>query len=844
LPDPLLAPLAALAAGIAAARFAGSGETDFAAALAALIALTWFGYWRNARRAALASLLAALVFAGALIGVAHRPGPAPELDAAAREVVILSGCVVEPPALLEDREQFVLELEPGARARVSLFLRGGERPPKLHYGMKVEVDARVRPARNFGNPGSFDYVGYLARQGIYWTASVPSGGQVHVLPGECGSAFRRAIFRLRVAALDRLEHLYRGDSYNTAMMEAILIGDSSKLQKVWTEDFRRTGTYHALVISGLHVSVLAAFLLFLLRLCFVPQGPALAITTAAAWLYALVSGWQAPVVRSAAGFVLFAAAKFFFRRTRLLNLIAAVGIGFLVFDPEQMFEASFQLSFLSVLAIGALAVPVLERTSAPLARGLRGLADKARDPRLEPRVASFRVELRLAAETFALWTPVTGRVWLAIEAIVLRAIFYCYEIVLISAMVQVGLALPMALYFHRISLSGLSANVLIVPLMSAVVPVGFVAVFTGWQFAAAIAGRLLAASQWIAGLHARWEPGWRVPDPPLWLAAAFTAALIGFALALAARRHIPRLAAGLACGALFVLILRHPFAPKVERGLLELTAIDVGQGDSLFLAFPDGKLMVLDGGGIASFGPQRLPPRLDIGEDVVSPYLWSRSIRRLDVLALSHAHEDHIGGMAALIANFHPRELWVGAMPDSPEWIALRRTAVENGVRIVPLEAGAEFAYGGARLRVLAPAPGYQVLDAARNNDSLVLRAAYGERSFLLAGDAERQVEWRMLDSGALGRSDVLKVAHHGSNTSTQQEMLDAVRPLFAVISVGFENSFRLPSREVLKRLSEAGARAFRTDELGLISIRTDGRRLEVDTGQWAAARPRLYSPF
>jgi len=844
LADPLLAPLAALAAGIAAARFAGPGELDFAAALAALIALALFGYRRKAKRAALASLLAGLVFAGALIQAAHRPGPAPELDATAREVVILSGCVVEPPAWLEDREQFVLELEPGARARVSLFFREGERLPKLHYGMKVELDARVRATRNFGNPGSFDYVGYMARQDIYWTASVPSGGQVRVLPGECGSAFRRAIFGLRVAALDRLEQLYRGDSYNTGMMEAILIGDSSKLQKVWTEDFRRTGTYHALVISGLHVSVLAAFLLFLLRLCFVPQGPAFAATMAAAWLYALVSGWQAPVVRSAAGFALFVAAKFFFRRTRLLNLIAAVGIGFLVFDPEQMFEASFQLSFLSVLAIGALAAPLLERTSAPLARGLRDLSDKGRDPRLEPRVSSFRVELRLMAETLALWTRVPERVWLPVEAAALRAVFYCYEIVLISLVVQVGLALPMALYFHRISITGLTANVLIVPLLSAVVPVGFVAVFTGWGFAATVAGWLLAASQRVASLHVKWEPNWRVPDPPLWLAAAFTAALIGFALALAARRRIPRMAAGAACAVLFVVILRHPFAPRVTRGTLELTAIDVGQGDSMFLAFPDGKLMVLDAGGIASFGPRKRPPQLDIGEDVVSPYLWRRSIRRLDVVALSHAHEDHIGGMAALIANFHPRELWAGAMPESPEWIALRETAVRNGVRIVPLKAGADFAYGGARLRALAPAPGYRVLDQPRNNDSLVLRVCYGERSFLLAGDAERQVEWEMLDSGALSRSDVLKVAHHGSNTSTQQAMLDAVRPLFALISVGFENSFRLPSREVLKRLSDEGARVFRTDEVGLISIRTDGRRLEVDTGRWSAARGGLYSPF
>jgi competence protein ComEC len=598
------------------------------------------------------------------------------------------------------------------------------------------------------------------------------------------------------------------------------------------------------VISGLHVSVLAGFLLFLLRLCLIPQGPALATTVAAAWLYALVSGWQAPVVRSAAGFALFVVGRFSFRRARLLNLVAAVGIGFLALDPEQMFEASFQLSFLSVLAIGALAVPVLERTTAPLARGLAGLSDRGRDPRLEPRIAHFRVELRLFAEALALWTRVPERAWLLVEGGLLRAVFYCAEIVLISAMVQVGLALPMASYFHRISVTGLTANVLIVPLMSAAVPAGFVAVLTGWRFAATVAGWLLQASQWVAGLHARWEPDWRVPDPPLWLGAAFTAALVAFALALAAHRRIPRIVAGLACLVLFALVLRHPFAPQVERGVLELAAIDVGQGDSLFLAFPDGRLMLLDGGGIPAFGPHKRRPQLDIGEDVVSPYLWSRSIRKLDAVALSHAHEDHIGGLAAVIANFHPRELWVGAMPDTPLWRALRETAARQGVRVVLRHAGEEFTWGGARLRVLAPARGYQVFDDPRNNDSLVLRVAYGERSFLLTGDAEWQVEQDMLRAGILDRADVLKVAHHGSNTSSQPATLDAVRPLFAVISVGFANSFRLPSQQVLERLAGAGVRVFRTDEVGLISIRTDGRRLAVDTGQWAAGWRALYSPF
>ena len=209
---------------------------------------------------------------------------------------------------------------------------------------------------------------------------------MRVLAGRCGSTFWGAIYGLRGAALTRLADLYRGNPYRTGMMQAILIGETGRLEKIWTEDFRRTGTYHALVISGLHVTVLAGFLLLLLRVCLVPEGPALAATMLAAWLYALVSGWQAPVVRSAAGFTLFVVARYVFRRPRVLNILAAIAGVILLADPEQMFDASFQLSFLSVAVIGALAAPLLDRTSTPL--GARPAGPRGREPRRAPRTAS------------------------------------------------------------------------------------------------------------------------------------------------------------------------------------------------------------------------------------------------------------------------------------------------------------------------------------------------------------------------------------------------------------------------------------------------------------------------
>jgi competence protein ComEC len=817
LKDPLVGPVAAIAAGILVARYISFGNSELLAAAAGFALLAILARRIRSRRLAAACAALALAAGGALTAMLHVPGPPPWIDATGRETVILGGCVVEPPAVSAERERFLLELAPRARAQVTLYTEPGEVLPALHYGERIEVDAKVRPPRNYGNPGAFDYATYLARQEIYWTAS-GAASTVRVLPGRCGSRFGKAVMDLRQASLERIERLYRGDGYRTGMMQALLIGQNFQLQRVWTEHYRSTGTFHALVISGTHVAILASFFLFCLRLCFLPESLAMAATACAAWLYALVAGWQAPCVRSAAGLTLVLIGSYFYRRRRPLNLLAAVAIGFLVLDPGQLFDASFQLTFLAVAFLGAFATPLIRATSAPFTRGLADLGDRGRDMHLPPRVAQFRIELRLLSETFhlphiALTAP-------------LRVAFFVYELAAVSAVIQLGLALPMVVYFHRLGISGLSANVLVVPLMGVAVPVGFVAVFTGWAWAARLAGMLLALSQRVVSWHAGIEPAWRIPTPPLWVAVAFSAALIAAALA---RGRWWRTGAGAAVAVALALLVWHPFPPETHPGQLEMTAMDVGQGDSLLVVLPDGKRLLMDGGGIPAFGG-RAPAQLDTGEDVVGPYLWDRGFRTVDVIALSHGHDDHIGGLPALVADFHPRELWTGATPASPGWEKLRAAAERAGTRIRSLEAPARFAFGGAAVEVLAPLPGYVPATVPKNDDSLVLRLGFGRHSFLLTGDVERPVELWMLAENEVRHADVLKVAHHGSRTSSTELFLNAVQPAFAVISAGFENSYGHPNRDVLERLERHGAAVLRTDLDGLVSIRSDGQRLHVET--------------
>jgi competence protein ComEC len=261
-----------------------------------------------------------------------------------------------------------------------------------------------------------------------------------------------------------------------------------------------------------------------------------------------------------------------------------------------------------------------------------------------------------------------------------------------------------------------------------------------------------------------------------------------------------------------------PAKPQIRAGVLEMTSIDVGQGDSTLIVSPQGRTMLVDAGGT----PGAAHSNFDVGEDVVSSYLWSRGFSHLDVAVITHGHWDHVGGMHSVLANFHPRELWVGVNSPTESLAALLAYAHEQKILVRHFGAGDQVDYGGIHLRFLAPVKDEQ--HRRVNDDCLAMKLIFGQNSVLMEGDAEKAIERNIVQEQP--RAQLLKVGHHGSATSTSPELLAAVHPRLAVISVGTENTYGHPRYEVLQRLEDSAVSVYRTDVDGLVTFYMDGKSI------------------
>jgi competence protein ComEC len=586
------------------------------------------------------------------------------------------------------------------------------------------------------------------------------------------------------------------------------------------------------------------------------------MTTASLWAYTLAVGADVPVVRAAIMFTIVFFSYAIYRQGNMLNSLGLCALILLAWRPSDLFNASFHLTFVSVAGIIAIAYPLID--------GMRRIgtwtpgATSPFPPVVPDRFRRFCEMLYWRPDKWAIeakrqmWSAglfkapyFSGRIHGAGQSILRTA----FEGIVVSLVVQISMLPLLVVYFHRVPTVSVVLNLWVgsfIALESMAVVAGALLAEISEIMAApffvmaeALNWLLLALPRLITG-HA-WS-GLRLPAYSGYGRAVYVlyfAALVVLAYGLyrwdpmkKITKAKPYALTSAALSALFLAIVFHPFSSPRPDGRLKIDFLDVGQGDAALVTFPDGRTMLVDGGGRMRFrrsGEDEAEPFEPdirrIGESVVSEFLWHRGYSHVDYLLATHADTDHIQGLADVARSFSVAGAFVGQIPSGDlDLEELRHGLHRQNVGITVVSAGDMLNFDDVVVEILHPLESDAQAISSDNDSSVVIRIVYGNRSILLTGDIESNAEASLTAAGFDLKADVIKVPHHGSRTSSTAPLVNAVRPAIAVIPVGRRSPFGHPHSEVIQRWRAAGADVRTTGEKGTITISTDGRDLRIET--------------
>jgi competence protein ComEC len=677
----------------------------------------------------------------------------------------------------------------GTYAHVSgkILLHVGEGSVGFSTGDRIRFVARVKEPRNFGIPGEFDYVRYLAYRQVYCTAFVKNDSDILLMRSKADHRWQHMVDSLAADMGGFISRCVPGEE--GYILKALLLGDMGAISKATRDAYTKTGVNHILSISGFHISIVVFFIFHVLLLvakrseylllhCNVRR-VILTLTIPVIIFYLLLSGGAPATVRSVIMIAACILAMLLERDVDPLNSLMLAALAILAVNPPALFDISFQFSFLALWGIVAL-TPLL----------------------IQP-FRKFEGTIRYKLIVFFM----------------------------VSVAATFATLLPVAYYFHRASVTGLISNFVIVPLLGyGAVILGFSALPFIYIFPAAAKLLFISAAFLVKISNLLITRLAELPSLPLMNPTKIELLLFLVFLLIISFVRSNRARLGLCCAVILLFISVKLVVPVTagNEPTLAITFFSVGQGESTLISFPDGKKMLIDGGGSAREGG------MDPGEKLLAPALWRMDAERLDYVVLSHPHPDHMNGLKYILANFDVGEFWESGLPcDSEDYNIIKQTLLARRIPVRKLDAATlAIVIGETRIELLAPFAGVAAFaensDLDVNDSSLVFRLIYGKFSFLFTGDIGSATEQELVRHPERLACTVLKVPHHGSRFSSTLPFVKAAAPKTALISAGYDNSFGLPSQQTIERLENLGVKVYRTDLDKTIEVLCNNDKLTV----------------